>query len=297
LQNKSINQLRIGFIFNIFIIKSQSIFKMKKILLLLFIGLLSLSSYSQDEITYESALYINDLAIAEIPRFVKLHKKFTDMSLGENRTMTGEWVFRHWYGSGHTFVIYTQYASMDDFHKDADLANQNIKAKIDATEDASKKETLMQEWAEYRSFANGHSDEVRAANSKTGFYQLENTDFDIPFAYVVGKYNSSGSWKKMGNAFFDWRIKDSVDSGTSMSGGVSYHYMGSSSDVEVWQCYTNLVEFAKSVTAKTTESEEAIEAKKTFWSLVDGAHEDQIYVHIGHVNLEKGIFDLAGKDR
>jgi hypothetical protein len=31
--------------------------------------------------------------------------------------------------------------------------------------------------------------------------------------------------------------------------------------------------------------------------MVDGAHEDQIYVHIGHVNTKKGIFDLAGKDR
>jgi hypothetical protein len=32
----------------------------------------------------------------------------------------------------------------------------------------------------------------------------------------------------------------------------------------------------------------------TFWSLVEGSHEDQIYLHIGNVNLEKGIFDLAG---
>ena len=68
-------------------------------------------------------------------------------------------------------------------------------------------------------------------------------------------------------------------------------------EVEVWQCYTNLVEFAKGVTARGEETEEAKEARKTFWSLVDGAHEDQIYLHIGHVNMEKGIFDLAGKDR
>jgi hypothetical protein len=73
--------------------------------------------------------------------------------------------------------------------------------------------------------------------------------------------------------------------------------MGTSSDIEVWQCYTNLVEFAKAVTAKNKGSEEATKARKTFWSLVDGAHEDQIYLHIGHVNTKKGIFDLAGKDR
>ena len=269
---------------------------MKKLILLL-IALLSISAYAQDERTYESALYINDVAISEMPRFVELHKKFTDMSLGENRTMTGEWVFKHWYGSGHSFVIYSQYSSMDDFHKDADIANQNIRAKIDTTKDTSVKETLMKEWEEYRAFSGGHSDEIRVANKATGFYQLEETDFDIPFAMVVGKYNSSGAWGTMGTAFFDWAIKNSVDNGSSMSGGVSYHYMGTSSEVEVWQCYTNLVEFAKGVTAGAEETEEAIKAKKTFWSLVDGAHEDQIYLHIGHVNMEKGIFDLAGKDR
>ena len=77
---------------------------MKK-LTLVFIVSLSISAYAQDENTYEPALYINDLAISEMPRFVELHKKFTDMYLGENRIMTGEWVFRHWYGSGHSFVI------------------------------------------------------------------------------------------------------------------------------------------------------------------------------------------------
>ena len=61
--------------------------------------------------------------------------------------------------------------------------------------------------------------------------------------------------------------------------------------------FTNLLELAKGVTSRAEEIEEAIKAKKTFWSLVDGAHEDQIYLHIGHVNIKKGIFDLAGKDR
>jgi hypothetical protein len=45
--------------------------------MLLFIALLSISAYAQDDNTYESALYINDVAISEMPRFVELHKKFT----------------------------------------------------------------------------------------------------------------------------------------------------------------------------------------------------------------------------
>lgn len=43
--------------------------------------------------------------------------------------------------------------------------------------------------------------------------------------------------------------------------------------------------------------DEANEASKTFWSLVSGGHEDQIYLHIGHVDIEKGVFDLAGVDK
>ncbi len=109
--------------------KLQLLLIMQK-LLLLFVAFIYISTYAQDDVTYESALYINDVSISEIPRFIELHKKFTDMSLGENRTMTGEWLFRHWYGSGHTFVIYTQYKSMEDFHKDADIASANIRAKI-----------------------------------------------------------------------------------------------------------------------------------------------------------------------
>tara|TARA_B110000977_G_scaffold185197_1_gene249754 strand:+ start:333 stop:677 length:345 start_codon:yes stop_codon:yes gene_type:complete len=114
---------------------------------------------------------------------------------------------------------------MEDFHKDADIANQNIRTKIDTTKDTSVKETLMKEWAEDRAFSYGHSDEVRVAKKTTDFYQLEETDFDIPFAMVVGKYNSSGASGTTGTAFFDWAIKNSVDNGSSMSGGVSYHYI------------------------------------------------------------------------
>lgn len=44
-------------------------------------------------------------------------------------------------------------------------------------------------------------------------------------------------------------------------------------------------------------SDESRQAMRTFWSLADGGHEDQIYLQIGHMNLEKGSFDLAGKDR
>jgi len=265
----------------------------------IFIALtLTLSFYvtsAQTDRVYNSATYINDVAASEVPRFIELHKKFTDMSLGENRKHTGDWLFRHWYGSGHTFVIYEQFNSMEDFHADSDLFLENINNSIDAIKDEATKEATKKEWIEYRAFSDGHKDEVRVS-SPTSVLSAENVNFDIPFVMVVGKYNSSGNWVKMGNAFFDWRIKPEVDSNTSISGGVSYHFMGSGHEVEVWQCYNSLVDFSTSVTNSAPQDDSLAESRKTFWSLVSGSHEDQIYLHIGHVDTEKGTFDLAGKD-
>ncbi|MDG2372538.1 MAG: hypothetical protein P8L83_07990 [Flavobacteriaceae bacterium] len=276
---------------------------MKKIFFTFLITILSFSTYGQDKRTYESVVYFNDIAASKVPRFIELHKKFTDMSLiSKNRKITGEWLFRHWYGSGHTFALYQQYETMADYHKDAEISSENIMGQINATTGdfnitaEKEKEMLMEEWREYRAFSNGHTDEVRVVNEKTGFLTVDDVNFDVPFVMSVGKYNSSGSWSKLGDAFFDWRIKPQVDNGSSIAGGVSYHFMGSGQEVEVWQCYNSLVDFAKSASTRSQE-ESAIEGRKTFWSLVEGSHEDQIYLHIGNVNLEKGIFDLAGENR
>jgi len=252
---------------------------------------------AQNKMSYESVTYINDLSISEVPRFIELHKKFADMAAGENRKATGEWLFRHWYGSGHTFVLYDQYETMEDYMADSELYLENLKAKVDAIQDEDEKEAIKKDWAEYRSFSDGHTDEIRGAYADTGFLTVDNVNFDVPFVMVVGRYNSSGSWAKMGNAFFDWQIKPGVDAGTSIAGGVSYHYMGSGPEVEVWQCFNSLVDFATATTNPTSPSEETKEARKTFWSLASGGHEDQIYLHIGHVDVEKGVFDLAGADK
>ena len=293
---------------------------MKKIFFTFLITILYFTSYGQEtpppppeKLTFESATYFHNVSANEVPRFVELYKKFTDMSLiGKKRTITGEYLFRHWYGSGHTFVAYQQYETMDDYHKDSDIINTNIRKQIEATENKKEKEMLAKEWGELRAFWDGHTDEIRGAYEKTAMLTIENVNFDTPFVMSVGRYNSSGSWSKLGNAFFDWSIKPGVTKGTSIAGGVTYHYMGSGHEVEVWQCFNSLVDFAKAVSTPSKEDEKRLtfngplqskpdetidEARKTFWSLVEGSHEDQIYLHIGNVNLNKGIFDLAGEDR
>jgi hypothetical protein len=270
---------------------------MKKLFYTLTLCLTFVLSNAQNTLTYEAVTYINNVSSAEVPRFIELHKKFTDMSIGENRKATGEWLFRHWYGSGHTFVMYDQYNTMEDYHADSDIFFQNVNSKIEAIKDEKEKKVIKKDLAEYRAFSDGHTDEIRGAYSKTGFLTVEDVNFDVPFVMVVGRYNSSGSWAKMGNAFFDWRIKPEVDAGNSIAGGVSYHFMGSGPEVEVWQCYNSLIDFATSVTASTPQDDSAKESSKAFWSLASGNHEDQIYLHIGHVDLEKGVFDLAGANK
>ena len=107
---------------------------MKKIFFTFLITILSFSTYGQDKRTYESVVYFNDIAASKVPRFIELHKKFTDMSLiSKNRKITGEWLFRHWYGSGHTFALYQQYETMADYHKDAEISSENIMGQINAT--------------------------------------------------------------------------------------------------------------------------------------------------------------------
>ena len=77
---------------------------MKKLFLSLSFLLCFVMSNAQNTMTYESVTYINGLGISDIPRFIELHKKFADLAAGENRKATGQWLFRHWYGSGHAFV-------------------------------------------------------------------------------------------------------------------------------------------------------------------------------------------------
>ena len=117
--------------------------------------------------SYEAVTYINNVSSEEVPRFIELNKKFTDMGVGKNRKATGEWLFRHWYGSGHTFVMFDQYNSMEDYHSDSEIFLQNVKNKIEATKDKTEKEALKKYCIEYRAFSNGHTDEVRGVYAKT----------------------------------------------------------------------------------------------------------------------------------
>lgn len=52
-----------------------------------------------------------DVPLNKVQRFIELHKKVTDLSQGEGRTIQEHWVYRHWYGSGDAILIYDEYNS------------------------------------------------------------------------------------------------------------------------------------------------------------------------------------------
>ena len=74
-------------------------------------------------------------------------------------------------------------------------------------------------------------------------------------------------------------------------GGATSHNIGSGSDVQLWSAYTDISSFAIS---NGPDAQVNADIAPKFWSLVEGAHNDQIYVHVGHtINKE---FNFAGKD-
>jgi len=86
-----------------------------------------------------------DVPLNKVQRFIELHKKVTDLYQGEDRTVQGHWVYRHWYGSGAAILIYDEYNSaqdaIDDNFNAAYKKNEGLSA------DAKKEmDTIFTEW-------------------------------------------------------------------------------------------------------------------------------------------------------
>ena len=241
-----------------------------------------LTAQSIIEITYL------DVPAVKINKFLELHKKIADFSQGEGRTIKGHWVYRHWYGSGASIVIYDQFDSATDaVNDDSRKAYETNLKKLKKKE----QEEMNAAFAEWWSFFKGHWDELRQINYENYFVSKENVDWDIPYVFVVGDYNTNGNLAEFGKAYMDWQIIPGVKEGSLLAGGASAHYKGEGADAQFFSAYTDITEFASVVSSQGTANPEA---RSKFWNMVDGDHSDQIYLHIGHMN-DEGVFDLAGK--
>lgn len=222
-----------------------------------------------------------DVPIQKIGRFMELHEQVTNMALGDKRTLQGQWVVSHYYGSGPTIVVQDNYANANDAINDDPWVH--IREKWQAADEEERKEmgAIVQE---YQSFWNGHTDEMRRIdwenNHIVNSELAESGAWDTNFILVIGKYNTSGNQGEMGQAYHDWVTKPSVEAGISMAGNFSFHLTGSGSDVMVANAYKSMHDFATGLENATSGP---AEARQKFWSLVEGDHEDQIYIHQGHI--------------
>ena len=98
--------------------------------------------------------------------------------------------------------------------------------------------------------------------------------------------------QKMAQAYMDWQTRPNVENGLQLGGGVTYHYKGAGADLAFFAGFKNIQDFATTASAQASDMPEE---RETFWSMVQGTHADQIYVHVGH--LEDGVLNLAGKDK
>ena len=87
----------------------------------------------------------------------------------------------------------------------------------------------------------------------------------------------------------NWQTKPGVEKGLQLGGGYTVHFSGSGYDVQVFQGFANINDFAKAISSENVADSQYA---PDFWAEVAGDHEDQIYVHVGH--LVDGKFDLAG---
>ena len=135
-----------------------------------------------------------DVHPTKINRFIELHKIIFDFTMGKERTLEGSWVYRHWYGSGATIVIMDIYPSAEAAVKDDFWAV--MRRKMDTLSEDEKKAmtATFQEWWTY---FDGHWDEMRTYNPESDFVGKAEVDWDIPFVFVTGSYNTSGNMRKM----------------------------------------------------------------------------------------------------
>jgi hypothetical protein len=212
-----------------------------------------------------------DVPLNKVQRFIELYKKVTDLSQGEGRTIQEHWVYRHWYSSGDEILIYDEYNSAQDAIDDN--FNAAYKKKYEGLSADAKKE-MDAVFTEWWSFFNGHWDEMRVIDYEKDFVSKENVNWDIPFVFVVGTYNTKGKPSEMAEAYMNWQNRPLVADGLQLGGGVTKHDKGAGPDLEFFGAFKTMVDFATSISTQGTVN---TAARNSFWSLADGSHADQVY--------------------
>lgn len=66
--------------------------------------------------------------------FLELHVKFSNLSMSDERKLTGHGIFAHAFAGDYTFALYDFYTSAADIDIDADLSNEVLQKNVKAME-------------------------------------------------------------------------------------------------------------------------------------------------------------------
>ena len=226
--------------------------------------------------------------------FLELHEKFTNLSMSEDRTLTGAGMFAHAFAGDDTFATYDFYANEQDLVKDSALANAAMDANVDAMKlDDAAKEALMAEYQSYVAmYVHGHSDQIRQSKGLEDMsFETEGLDWSTKKVVVVSTYNT----KWGGNGVFADGVKNGSlktlnDSGLAVAAYASRHFYGSGASWHTYQVYNTWSDFAAYEEANLGGP--MTDDDKKFWSVID-SHSDEILTYIGGMDRETKVFSYA----
>ena len=262
---------------------------MKKFILLLFSSI-SNAVFSQDilKITYVAVSRENS------ETFLELHKKFTNLSLGEARTIKQSVVFAHAFAGDYTYAIYDFYDSEEGLVVDATISQNILEANIKAMNlDTEAQEEMNKEYLNYlEMYTTGHSDQIRTSKGLEELGFLNDTiDWSTKKVVVVGKYNTkSGKNTDFKEVWVDSNLKMLKDSGKVVSVYTSRHLYGSGMDWHTYMFYNSWSDFAAYEESNFGGAMTDMDNK--FWSAISG-HEDEILMWIGGISPETKMFFYA----
>ena len=226
--------------------------------------------------------------------FLELHKKFTNLSLGEERVLVNSGMFAHAFAGDYTYAIYDFYNSAEDLVINADISNkildQNIKAmKLDEEAQAKMQEEYMSYLGMY---IEGHSDQIRTFEGleKLGF-ESEGMDWSTKKVVVLSKYSTKwGGNKDFTEGLISGSLKDNKDSGKTVAMYASRHLYGTGMDWHSYMFYETWSDFAAFEESSYGGSMD--EAANKYWSSVT-SHEDEILMWIGGIDEKTKLFYYA----
>lgn len=226
--------------------------------------------------------------------FLELHEKFTNLSMSEDRTLTGAGMFAHAFAGDYTFATYDFYANEQDLVNDSALANVAMEANVAAMNlDEAAKAALMSEYQSYVAmYVHGHSDQIRQSRGLEDMsFEAEDLDWSSKKVVVVSTYNTKwGKNKDFADGIINGSLVTLKDGGHAVAAYASRHFYGSGASWHTYQVYNTWSDFAAYEEANLGGPMN--EDDKKFWSAID-SHTDEILTYIGGMDRETKVFSYA----